>query len=102
MFETKGRGLYKNELGDKIGYLPYIQDEETLINSLTSREMAKVLFDDRDNERANVIRYKVNTMYDDLPRKVQLSIVSEALLHGKGEIADELIKRVNDEKSRSL
>ena len=102
VFETKGRGLYKNELGDKIGYLPYIQDEETLINSLTSREMAKVLFDDSDNERANVIRYKVNTMYDDLPRKVQLSIVSEALLHGKGEIADELIKRVNDEKFRSL
>lgn len=98
VLEVKGRKLYKNELTDKISYLPEIGDNQVLINSLTSKEMISILFDDRVDDKAVAILNTVNSFYDDLPNDVKLSIVSVALLKGKNDIAEMLMDRDETKK----
>lgn len=98
VLEVKGRKLYKNELTDKISYLPEIGDNQVLINSLTSKEMISILFDDRVDDKAVAILNTVNSFYDDLPNDVKLSIVSVALLKGKNDIAEMLMDRLDTKK----
>lgn len=102
VLENKGRKLYKNELTDKISYLPEIGDTQVLINSLTSREMSSILFGSRTDDKVIDIREVVDSFYDDLPKCVQLSIVSEALLMNRQDMASDLFNRVNEEKSKTL
>ena len=98
VLEVKGRKLYKNELTDKISYLPEIGDNQVLINSLTSKEMISILFDDRVDDKAVAILNTVSSFYDDLPNDVKLSIVSVALLKGKNDIAEMLMDRDETKK----
>lgn len=98
VLEVKGRKLYKNELTDKISYLPEIGDNQVLINSLTSKEMISILFDDRVDDKAVAILNTVSSFYDDLPNDVKLSIVSVALLKGKNDIAEMLMDRLDTKK----
>lgn len=98
VLEVKGRKLYKNELTDKISYLPEIGDNQVLINSLTSKEMISILFDDRVDDKAVAILNTVSSFYNDLPNDVKLSIVSVALLKGKNDIAEMLMDRDETKK----
>lgn len=98
VLEVKGRKLYKNELTDKISYLPEIGDNQVLINSLTSKEMISILFDDRVDDKAVAILNTVSSFYNDLPNDVKLSIVSVALLKGKNDIAKMLMDRLDTKK----
>ena len=98
VLEVKGRKLYKNELTDKISYLPEIGDNQVLINSLTSKEMISILFDDRVDDKAVAILNTVSSFYNDLPNDVKLSIVSVALLKGKNDIAGMLMDRDETKK----
>lgn len=82
--------------------LSYNGDRQVLVNSFTSKEMSSILFDDKNDERTVMIRNKVNSIYDDLPRKVQLSMISEALLKGRSGIANDLLERVSDDKVHHL
>lgn len=102
VLEVKGRKLYKNELTDKISYLPEIGDNQVLINSLTSKEMISILFDDRVDDKAVAILNTVSSFYNDLPNDVKLSIVSVALLKGKNDIAEMLMDRDETKKKVGL